>query len=124
MSVKEDKIHTKLLNDHHICTFKVCASLLCTYHMTEAGSIVLVGALTRCALLHSMCDLKATQMDIQRSLIRKIMLFEFELDQNAAEATKNICCAKGEYAVDHSVVRRCSRNSLELQESQQSGKVR
>ena len=34
------------------------------------------------------------------SLIQKIMSYEFELGNNAAEATKNICCAKGEKTVD------------------------
>ena len=32
------------------------------------------------------------------------MLNEFELDYNAAEATKNICCVKGEDAVDLNTV--------------------
>ena len=30
------------------------------------GSIIVVGALTPCALLHSMCDLKAAQMNVLR----------------------------------------------------------
>ena len=34
------------------------------------------------------------------------MLYEFEMDHNAAEATKNICCGKGEGAVDHNAVTR------------------
>ena len=29
------------------------------------GSIEIVGALTHCALLHAMCDLKAIQMKVQ-----------------------------------------------------------
>ncbi len=33
------------------------------------GSIVVVGVLTRCALLHSMCDLKAAQMNVHCGLI-------------------------------------------------------
>ena len=28
------------------------------------GSIMVVGVLTCCAMLHSMCDLKATQMNV------------------------------------------------------------
>ena len=53
-----------------------------------------------------MCDLKAAQMNVQHSLIRKLMLYEFEPGHNATEATKNICFAKGEGAVDHNTVTR------------------
>ena len=31
-----------------------------------------------------------------------LMLYEFEMDLDAVEATKRICCAKGEDTVDHS----------------------
>ena len=55
------------------------------------GSIVVAGALSRCALVHSVCDLKATQMNMQRSLILKFMICVFELVHDTAEATKNIC---------------------------------
>ena len=34
------------------------------------------------------------------------MLYKFELGHNIVEATKKICCAKGEGAVDHSKVAR------------------
>ena len=60
------------------------------------GSIVVVGALTSCALLHSVYDLKAVQT---------LMLHELGL--NAAKTTKNICCAKD--AIDHSMLTRCSK---------------
>ena len=50
-----------------------------------------VGVLTCCAFLHSVCDLKATQMNVQHSLIQELRLFESELGHNAAEVTKNIC---------------------------------
>ena len=40
------------------------------------------------------------------SLIEELMLYESELGNNAAEATKTICCAKGEGAVDDSTVTR------------------
>ena len=63
------------------------------------GSIVVVGALTCCALLNSVRDLKAVQMNVQRSLIREVMLYKFELGHKTAKATQNICCAKGEGAV-------------------------
>ena len=53
------------------------ASLQRVYYVTEAvqavtsvvGSIVLVGALTRCALFLSVSDLKAAYMKLQHSLI-------------------------------------------------------
>ena len=53
-----------------------------------------------------MFDLKATQMSVQRSLIREIVLYEFEWGFNVAERTKNICCAKGEGAADRGTVSR------------------
>ena len=34
------------------------------------------------------------------------MLYEFKVSYIVTEATKNICCAKGEDAVDHSTVNR------------------
>ena len=40
-------------------------------------------------------------MNVKHSLLRV-----FELGHNVMEATKNICCAKGEAAVDHSTVTR------------------
>ena len=49
-----------------------------------------------------MYDLKATsQSNVQCSLIRELMLYEFKLSHNAMEANKNIGCAKGEGKVDH-----------------------
>ena len=39
------------------------------------SSIVLIGALTRCALLHSVCDLKASLMNLQSSLIWGLLLY-------------------------------------------------
>ena len=53
-----------------------------------------------------MHDLKAAQMNMQSSLIQGFMLYKFELAHNAAEATKNICCVKGEDAADHSTLTR------------------
>ena len=51
---------------------------------TLVGSIVVVGGLTCCALLHLVCNLKATQMNIQ-----KLILFDFELIHSAMKSTKN-----------------------------------
>ncbi|XP_029643946.1 histone-lysine N-methyltransferase SETMAR-like [Octopus sinensis] len=45
-------------------------------------------------------------MSVQSSLIRELMLDKFELSHNAAEESKNICCAKGEVAVDFHIVTR------------------
>ena len=41
-------------------------------------------------LLHSVCNLKAIEMNIQASLIQELLLFGFEVGHNAEEATKNI----------------------------------
>ena len=41
-------------------------------------------------------------MNVQCSLIQELMVYEFELGHNSAEATKNISCAKSEGIVDHS----------------------
>ena len=67
-------------------------------------SIVVLGTMTCCALFHSAWDLKATQMNMQRSLIREFVLYEFEQRYNVAETTKNISCVKGKRAVDHNIV--------------------
>ena len=71
---------------------------------TAVGSIVVVGVLTCCGLLHFMWDLKVTQVNRQQSLIQELMLYKFELGHNTTEATKNICCVKGEGIDDHSTV--------------------
>ena len=68
------------------------------------GSIMVVGVLTSCALLYCVCDLKAAQMNMDCCLIWKLMLYKFKLDHNTAEATKNICYAKGQSVVDHGTV--------------------
>ena len=65
------------------------------------GSIMIIGALTCSALLHSVCDLKSAQMNGQYSLIQEPMFCEFELSHNSVEATKNIYCGKGEGTVKH-----------------------
>ena len=57
-------------------------------------------------LFHKVCDLKASQMNVQCNLIQEHMLDEFELSDNAGEANKKICYAKGECDVDHSTVTR------------------
>ena len=52
----------------------VYASLQCVYHMTKAVQDIVrvpsvVGSMTLCALLQTMCNLKAVQMNVQCSLI-------------------------------------------------------
>ena len=69
-------------------------------------SIVVVGELIHCVLLHFICDLKATQMNMKHNLIQELMLYEFKCSHNIVEATKGICCAKGESAVDERTVTR------------------
>ena len=44
------------------------------------GSIMVVGVLACCTLFHSMCDLKAMQMNLWYSLIWELLSYEFELD--------------------------------------------
>ena len=41
---------------------------------TVMGSIVIVGVLTHCALLHFVYDLRAEQMNVQCSLIWELIL--------------------------------------------------
>ena len=91
------------------CNILVGANLWHVYHVTEivqaeekpvvVSSITVVSAFI---LLHSVCNLKTTQMNVQRSLIRELMLYEFDLGHNATEATKKNTCAKAEGVVGHS----------------------
>ena len=69
--------------------------------LTVVSISVVVGALTCCALLHSVCDMKTTKLNIQCCLIKQLRLCKFELGHNATEATKTICCTKGAVAVDN-----------------------
>ena len=58
------------------------------YHMTKevqavggtivVCSIVIVGALTHCALFYSVYDLKTTKMNMKCNLIWELMLHEFK----------------------------------------------
>ena len=72
----------------------ICASLQHVYHMTNVpnvvGSPVVVYIPTHCTLLHSMYDLEDTQMNMNITLIQKLMIYKFELSHNTMEATKNI----------------------------------
>ena len=56
--------------------------------------MVVVGALTCCALLHCVCDSKAAQVNM-RHQIQEFMLFEFDLSYNvSSEATKTFMVRK------------------------------
>ena len=71
---------------------------------TMVGSIVVVGALTCCALNHSVCDLKVVKMNVKRSRIHELMFYLFELSHNAVEETKIISFPSDESAVNHCAV--------------------
>ena len=66
---------------------------------------MIVVVLPQSVLLHFVCDLKATQMNMQHSLIQEHAL-QIQTGHNVMEATKNVCCVKGEATVDHSTVTR------------------
>ena len=62
---------------------------ICYYNERAVlGSIVVVGVLTRSTCFHSVCDLKATQMNLQSNLIRELILYEFELTHITVGSTK------------------------------------
>ena len=86
------------------------------------GSIDVFGALTRCALLHSVQDLKAPQINMWRRLIRELMLLEFKLSHKAVEATKNLLYEKWRswWEYNNQMVQKIS---FGLQEPQESGRV-
>ena len=62
-------------------------------------SVIVVDTQTHCALPRCVCELK--QMNTQCTLLRKFIFYKFKLGHIYAEATKNLCCAKGGWAVDH-----------------------
>ena len=53
--------------------------------------------------LHSMSDLKATQIKVRRNLIQELIVYSFELNRNAEKATNIINCAESQVIVDHTV---------------------
>lgn len=59
--------------------------------------------LTQCTLLHSACDLRTTQINVQCSPIWEFMLYKFKMSHDTAETTKDICSVKGENAINHRV---------------------
>ena len=62
-------------------------------------------------------------MNIQCSLIQELIFYQFEQGRNTTKATKNVCCLKGDFTIDHSD-QMVQEISLGSQEPQQSGKVK
>ena len=89
---------TTTLRSQKFCNILVvCASLLLVYHVTVKQlqpwkintmvcSILVVGTLIHCALVHFVCGLKAVQMNVQFSLIWEFLLYELKLNHNSTEA--------------------------------------
>ena len=73
---------------------------------TMFGSIIVVSVLAYYALLHFLCNLKAEQINVLHGLIWKLMLYEFKMDHNAAEAAENICCVKSESTIGYDTMNR------------------
>ena len=67
---------------------------------------MVIGVLTRYALLPFISDLKAEQMNVQHNLIQEHMLCKFQQCHKIAKVTKNIYCMKSEGVVNHSMVTR------------------
>ena len=64
-------------------------------------------------------------MNLQRCLIRKLMLYEFELGHNTAGLTIYICCVKGECVVDPSTATKCFKKFLSgCKNHDKTGKVK
>ena len=84
------------------------------------GSIVVVGALTHCALLHSICDLKVALINVQHCLIWELLIYDLKLGHNVMEITKNISCVKGDGTLDHKTINQMVKKNLllRLQEPQ------
>ena len=79
----------------------MCIMWLKQFKLWKIPAVVYVefGTLT-CTLFHSMCDLKATHMNMH-NLTRELRPYEFKFGHNAA---KNICSVKDEGTLDHSTV--------------------
>ena len=79
-----------------------------------------VSALTLCALLHFVCDLKVIQINVQYSLIWELVLYKLELSDNTTGATKKHLLCK--VAVDYSN-QMVQEILIGFREPQQLGKV-
>ena len=99
---------TKVLQYFGTCEFAECITRMKKFKSGKVpkvfNSIVVVGALTRCALLQSVYYLKATQTNMQHHQIQELMFYKFVMSYKTAKVTKNICCTKSESTVDHNTV--------------------
>ena len=69
---------------------------------------LVVGVLIH-AMLHSVNDLKAAQINLQCCLIWEHMLYKDKIAYNAVKVRKDICCAKADGVVDHNTISRWSK---------------
>ena len=76
------------------------------YVAAVVGSITVGGALTRCALLLSMCDLKSAQMNVRCRRIQELMLYGAKLGHNITEATVTLCRWPAKQTIPLSVLAR------------------
>ena len=100
------------------CNILVCDSLQYAYYVTETvqaavDCIVVVGALTHCALFHLCVIGNLQKMNVQHSLIQELMPHGFKVSHNTTEATVNIYCAKSDGIVNQIMVQ---ESLLHLQE--------
>ena len=91
--------------------------------LTVVGRITVIGVLTHCILLHSVSDLKTAQMNMQCSLIREHILYEFKKCHYAIKSTKNIFCVKGKVTVGYSTVTRF-KSCRNLNDQAKSGRTK
>ena len=59
----------------------------------------------------SLSDLNAAQMNVQLSLIQKLLFYEFEMGHNVMEVTKNIFCEEYKSTIDHRIAARGIKKS-------------
>ena len=87
--------------------------------------MVVVGVLECCGLRQSERDLKAAQMNVQRSIIRELL---FELSHKAVEANENICWVKSEGAVSENRgtrwFKKCHSTYKNINNQKRSGRFR
>ena len=78
---------------HKFCNFCIHASLWHIYHVIKAVHAV-------CSHMHCFTQWVIKQMKVKCSLIWELIHYKFELGHNTVEATKNICFARSEVAVN------------------------
>ena len=101
------------------CNILVRASLKRVYYMTEVIHIV-EGNRRAWEYCGSQCadtfciasfyvKFESHTDNVHRIPVLELILYEFEMDQNAAEFIKNNCCLKDVGAVDHCLLTKCLR---------------